>query len=105
MSISSSNTYDTIEANPSNLTLLSFRENDPKKNNIFTTKSIHKNISTIAAQLIDSCAICLSKKRNPIEIQNCHHIFCSECIKKWSKISKSCPLCKSNIISLNPISY
>ena len=105
MSIAFSNTDDNFISNPSTLTLPSLWANDPKKNIIFNTINTSNDISFIAEQLVEKCAICLSKKKNPIEINNCHHIFCSKCIRKWYKINKSCPLCKSNIISLNQISH
>ena len=101
MSISQTIFFDYISSNPSNLSLMSFRNHEPKKNFIFQTESIPHNLSFIANQLLEECPICLCKKKRPIIIYNCQHIFCYKCIKQWTKINNICPLCKSNIINLN----
>nr|CDS31002.1 PHD and RING finger domain containing protein 1 [Hymenolepis microstoma] len=42
---------------------------------------------------IDQCSICLEKLKASIGmLDECKHIFCYDCIKKWSEIKKTCPL-------------
>lgn len=43
----------------------------------------------------DVCSICLQEMERA-RITNCAHIFHTECLRKWIKISNYCPLCKSN---------
>ena len=40
------------------------------------------------------CSICLQDIKYGKKI-NCSHKFCYECIKKWYKKSKQCPICRS----------
>jgi hypothetical protein len=39
------------------------------------------------------CAICLDKCITYIKLK-CNHIFHLQCIKKWTKESNKCPLCR-----------
>ena len=43
----------------------------------------------------NDCSICLRKiiKNNSL-ISTCNHIFCSNCILEWIKISNTCPYCR-----------
>ncbi|KAI8915953.1 hypothetical protein EDD86DRAFT_197281 [Gorgonomyces haynaldii] len=45
------------------------------------------------------CPICLGSFRNKTFLEPCLHNFCFECILKWSKVSKNCPLCKRHFVS------
>lgn len=42
-----------------------------------------------------SCIICLNSYKKPTKIF-CGHIFCYECIKRWSSQSDKCPICRQN---------
>ncbi|KAM3132997.1 hypothetical protein pb186bvf_014853 [Paramecium bursaria] len=57
----------------------------------------------------ESCGICF----NPVELQVlnyvkifkgqldcCSHIYCHDCIEKWSQIENTCPLCKQKFSSI-----
>ena len=52
-------------------------------------------------EISDECPICLIEYREGDEILelNCnkYHLFHSNCIKNWVKISKICPLCKAQL--------
>lgn len=52
----------------------------------------------------DICTICLellSSKENMRKINICEHKFCSECIEKWFEENKTCPLCKTDLDSVD----
>ena len=51
----------------------------------FLSENSHKN---------DICSICLCLINNPKRSDNCQHYFCNNCLRKWSKISKKCPICR-----------
>ena len=46
----------------------------------------------------DICSICHSNNiQNPVIHKDCNNSFCSDCLFKWLKIKKTCPLCRKNI--------
>jgi len=51
------------------------------------------------ASEIDECCICLSSINEGSQIRklNCSHIYHVECIDKWLKVNKVCPIDKKNI--------
>lgn len=52
----------------------------------------------------DTCAICLDtlcSKESVRKIKKCSHAFCSECIEKWFEENKICPLCKTDLDSVD----
>lgn len=59
-------------------------------------------INTKNDNLIDNdlCCICLNIKINKVKINPCKHSFCNKCIKKWKKIKKLCPICRTQINKL-----
>ncbi len=42
----------------------------------------------------DTCAICLEIPKIKGLIGGCSHVFCFACIKSWSDIENTCPICK-----------
>ncbi|VVC44393.1 Hypothetical protein CINCED_3A005711 [Cinara cedri] len=42
------------------------------------------------------CSICLEEYNNKCHPDICWHKFCFECLKRWSLIESSCPLCKKD---------
>ena len=36
-------------------------------------------------------------------MNGCKHIFCFDCIKKWSEYTNKCPLCKTRFTELHKI--
>eukprot|EP00842_Homolaphlyctis_polyrhiza_P003197 jgi/Hompol1/3879/HPOL_006799-RA len=42
----------------------------------------------------DRCSICLAIFEDKARLNLCLHGFCFECIKRWSAVSRQCPLCK-----------
>jgi hypothetical protein len=53
----------------------------------------------------ENCSICMEsfhdKKRN-VYLVNCNHYFCFECIDKWLKENKGCPICKQEVVKSPP---
>lgn len=49
----------------------------------------------------EQCAVCLKEKFTREEqrgmARTCGHVFCFQCIRKWTKISPVCPLCKESM--------
>ncbi|KAL6050965.1 PHD and RING finger domain-containing protein 1 [Balamuthia mandrillaris] len=50
----------------------------------------------------NNCAICLEvvKQHKEGRIDGCCHSFCFACILEWSKVTNTCPLCKSRFTAL-----
>ena len=46
------------------------------------------------------CSICFNKFIRPCAIKPCLHLFCFKCLLEWQKYNYSCPLCRTNIISI-----
>ena len=46
---------------------------------------------------MDDCTICLNRLKNYITLE-CGHKFHRQCIYKWAKKARNCPLCKKNIL-------
>lgn len=46
----------------------------------------------------DSCSICLESfsEDSDCKVLSCHHLYHAPCISQWLKLSKECPVCKSN---------
>ncbi|XP_050544206.1 E3 ubiquitin-protein ligase Topors-like [Daktulosphaira vitifoliae] len=47
------------------------------------------------------CSICLEELKNKCYSDSCWHMFCFECLKRWSTIESSCPLCKKGFKFIN----
>ena len=47
----------------------------------------------------NKCPICLSSPQNNKSKPDCGHVFCFECLKRWSKINLECPVCKQSFTS------
>ena len=50
------------------------------------------------------CAVCFEAFSKPIAT-TCSHVFCEDCLRVWTKIRKSCPMCEAFVIpgQINPI--
>jgi len=46
--------------------------------------------------LESDCNICYEKLKKPVMEPYCQNIFCAECMLKWLKLKKTCPLCRNN---------
>lgn len=56
---------------------------------------------------VSDCSVCLSEFQDDESVRilpNCNHVFHVSCIDKWLKSNSSCPLCRSNIFTLNNVS-
>lgn len=69
--------------------------NNAKQINVLNVVDISKFISNIKDKRKNICPICLNHCVAPSKINNCTHIYCNRCIRKWSKMSSKCPLCRS----------
>ena len=44
------------------------------------------------------CAICLNViTRDKLTIEQCSHVFHSECLVKWKKYNENCPMCRTDL--------
>jgi len=52
---------------------------------------------------MEVCAVCYDPITllNKAVVNNCLHVFCEDCIHKWVKVQRSCPLCKQELISIH----
>ncbi|CAD8090749.1 unnamed protein product [Paramecium sonneborni] len=48
----------------------------------------------------EQCGICYNAIENQGILDSCNHPFCSDCIKKWSNIENTCPLCKKKFTQI-----
>eukprot|EP00898_Chlorokybus_atmophyticus_P005056 jgi/Chlat1/5551/Chrsp369S05351 len=46
------------------------------------------------AEAAPSCGICLCELLERGRLDSCDHVFCFDCIYKWSKVESRCPMCK-----------
>lgn len=56
-------------------------------------------------QVTASCCICMEEPK-PLDlakINGCAHLFCFECIEKWSERENSCPLCKTRFAKIDRV--
>lgn len=51
-------------------------------------------VAKLKLQELNTCVICYSSCRDKSFPECCLHIFCFECLCKWSKQKNQCPLCK-----------
>ncbi|VDO10603.1 unnamed protein product [Rodentolepis nana] len=50
----------------------------------------------------NQCSICLGEMKASIGmLGGCEHIFCYDCIKKWSEDKRTCPLDRTPFDSIN----
>ena len=52
-----------------------------------------------------TCVICMTEFVKDDEVgvlTHCGHFFHEECLEEWLKIKKSCPICKSRCLPMNP---
>ena len=62
--------------------------------------NVYKEIDYLSEEENDICSICLEKYFDEENLKKvvslkCNHLFHKECIDKWFKINKNCPMCKS----------
>ena len=93
----------SINENITNV-LPNFLSNLKVQNNVFPY--IHYIISdaTIASNNPKFCPICFTNSLNYFSPDSCSHYFCKKCIFIWSKIRKSCPICRRSFKNIIKIS-
>jgi len=57
-----------------------------------------KHTSEIAVSPTATCSICLEDLDRGMSIDQCGHVFHSECLDAWLSEHKSCPMCRVNIV-------
>jgi len=72
----------------------------PNKVPLFQQIKVTNKEKLFINQIVEKCPICFKKKIFPSRPNNCIHVFCRKCLKKWIKISNKCPICRAkfNII-------
>lgn len=55
--------------------------------------------SSAPPQEREKCAICLSEFEEGEDVKRlpCGHVFKAECVSRWLKVNKTCPMCKTSI--------
>ncbi|CAN0260912.1 unnamed protein product [Ectocarpus sp. 4 AP-2014] len=48
------------------------------------------------------CSICYDQMSRPLLLP-CNHLFCGECVAEWLERERTCPLCRAEVPSSNPI--
>ena len=79
MSLEYNNIYNYSFISHDYIFLISFIFNHPKANDIFKAQTVSNEITFLANQSVENC-ICFNKKKNFVQINDCHHIFCYKCI-------------------------
>ena len=46
----------------------------------------------------DACSVCLGDYTGPVRMTGCLHLFCLQCILRWSAVDCKCPLCKEPFV-------
>jgi len=49
---------------------------------------------------MSTCAICTDPLQSQCQLDSCEHVFCFECILRWTQTSSTCPLCKRPVTRL-----
>ncbi len=52
---------------------------------------------------VSECCICNEAVRKPAIVLECSHIFCEDCLQEWLDRENTCPLCRRQTRSLNPV--
>eukprot|EP00904_Undaria_pinnatifida_P000711 jgi/Undpi1/10640/HiC_scaffold_29.g13090.m1 len=48
------------------------------------------------------CSICYDRMEHPLLLP-CQHLFCGECVAEWLDRERTCPLCRAEVPTSNPI--
>lgn len=51
---------------------------------------------------INNCSICMDNVKNPVMLE-CTHLYCGKCIFQWIKDNKTCPYCRTPIVSYDKL--
>ena len=49
------------------------------------------------------CAICGLVLKDPVQIRQCEHCFCSDCMYEWWKHRQTCPIDRTRVPSVDDI--
>jgi len=81
------------------------KNKSPTKKRRTASSSLHTEESTGAPEEIKTCTICLDVPSHDSlsTINKCEHVFCFECIEKWSEHENTCPLCKVRFTKIDRV--
>ncbi|KAL0479298.1 hypothetical protein AKO1_008103 [Acrasis kona] len=93
----------------------SFEEHRPSKR-VKAPSNLHVDCSATEVPVSDNeattqaaaeeeaieCSVCYEEIKKKGIIDSCSHIFCFDCIFKWSSSSSECPVCKQKFKSITP---
>lgn len=51
----------------------------------------------------EECGICYTEIEEQGKIDSCGHLYCFECIRKWSNSCNTCPLCRERFLTIRRI--
>lgn len=74
--------------------LPSFMRNIQNIEPLFKHDTVHNRETLMIIQFHSKCPICYRKFASPCNPNQCNHLFCIKCLEKWSKSSRTCPLCR-----------
>jgi hypothetical protein len=64
-------------------------------------KSLKRKLNCINEKKNNNiCSICRNPPKIIGKMNSCNHLFCFNCIKKWSDQTNKCPLCKKRFTNL-----
>jgi hypothetical protein len=72
----------------------------PNKNNVTISKQkfMFKFYADLYNGIDHTCSICLDCIGiKDVSIQSCGHLYHPQCINEWKLVTKTCPICRSNI--------
>jgi hypothetical protein len=68
------------------------------------TSSQHTPLLKKASASADkNCGICLQDVATQGKLPSCEHLFCFDCIHRWSAVVNTCPLCKRRFTTIDKV--
>ena len=63
----------------------------------------YDTVSVISFADDTCCSVCIDNfdttEKDVVKLKNCNHIFHKECIDKWIKINRTCPICRKDVVN------
>lgn len=59
--------------------------------------------TTTTTATVEECSICYENIKDQGKLDSCVHLFCFECIFKWSKQANVCPICKQRFNAIEKV--
>jgi SNF2 family DNA or RNA helicase len=75
---------------------------------VFKCETLSRQLEILAERFAavrtSACSICFDVIRKPVMEPKCNNVFCAECLFKWLRVKKSCPMCRVPV-ALNSILF